>query len=390
MQSGKDSVAPSNVPLLDVGRGNAPIRERFLQRIAEIYDQGCFIGGPDCKELERLVAEACGVEYAIGCASGSDALLLALMAFDIGHGDEVIVPSFTFFATASAVARLGARPVFVDIDPVSFNINPELIHKHITPRTRAIIPVHLFGQCADMNAINEIAQRYGLVVIEDAAQAIGAQHAAQPACSISDVGCLSFYPTKNLGGCGDGGMVTARDADVADRLRKLANHGMHPRYHHSLIGINSRLDTFQAAMLAIKMEFVEQYADARRANAARYQSRLGASKMAEWLELPSESEGNHHVWNQFTIRVKGGLRDRVREDMRQAGVGSEVYYPIPLHLQECFQYLGVRHGSLPQTEKAAAEVLSLPIFPELTAAELDRAIDVLESTLARMSQTAAA
>lgn len=390
MQSGKASVAPSNVPLLDVGRGNAPIRDRVVERLGQIYDQGCFIGGPDCKELERLIAQACEVDFAIGCASGSDALLLALMAYDIKAGDEVIVPSFTFFATASAVTRLGARPVFVDIDPVTFNLNPELVLQAITARTRAIIPVHLFGQCADMTALNEIAARYSLVMIEDAAQAIGAKHKGRAACSMSDVGCLSFYPTKNLGGCGDGGMVTARDAQVAERLRKLANHGMHPRYHHSHIGINSRLDTFQAAILAIKMEFLDQYASARRANAERYNQLLGSSSIGEVVTLPTETADNHHVWNQFTIRIKSGLRDQVREKLRVAGVGSEVYYPIPLHQQECFQYLGVRRGSLPQTERAAAEVLSLPIFPELARNELDRVVDVLESSIFELTRKAAA
>lgn len=390
MQSGKASVAPSNVPLLDVGRGNAPIRDRVVERLGQIYDQGCFIGGPDCKELERLIAQACEVDHAIGCASGSDALLLALMAYDIKAGDEVIVPSFTFFATASAVARLGARPVFVDIDPVTFNMDPELVLGAITARTRAIIPVHLFGQCADMTALNEIASRYRLVMIEDAAQAIGAKHKGQAACSMSDVGCLSFYPTKNLGGCGDAGMVTARDSQIADRLRKLANHGMHPRYHHSHIGINSRLDTFQAAVLAIKMEYLDDYAHARQANAARYQELLSSSPMAEFVTLPTQTDGNVHVWNQFTIRIKSGLRDQVREQLRSAGVGSEVYYPIPLHQQECFQYLGVRRGALPRTEKAAAEVLSLPIFPELTSNELERVVDVLESSVHELTRKVAA
>jgi len=390
MQSSKAEPSTAPVSLLDIGRGNAPLRDQVLRRLAEIYDAGCFIGGPDCKELERRVAEFCGVGHAIGCASGSDALLLALMAYDIGHGDEVICPSFTFFATASAVTRLGARPVFVDIDPVTFQIDPNLIAERITARTRAIIPVHLFGQCADMQPILDLASRYGLKVIEDAAQAIGAEYRGRPACSMGDVGCLSFYPTKNLGGCGDGGMMTALDPAVADRLRKLANHGMHPRYHHGEVGINSRLDTFQAAILAIKLEHLNGYAQARRTHADRYRETLADRSETLGISLPSEAPGCHHVWNQYTIRVHGDRRDAVRDALKSEGVGSEVYYPIPIHRQECYRSLGWPAGSLPHTETACREVLSLPVYPELTEAEQHRVIDALvRATSARRARAAA-
>lgn len=377
-QSGSD-LHP--VALLDVGRGNAPLREQVLARLAAIYDAGCFINGPDCQKLEHRITEICGVEYAIGCASGSDALLLALMALGIGHGDEVLVPSFTFFATASAVTRVGARPIFVDIDPTTFNIDPAALAAAVSPRTRAIIPVHLFGQCADMGRIREIADRYRLAVIEDAAQAIGASFEGRPACSMGEIGCLSFYPTKNLGGCGDAGMVTARDAAVADKLRKLANHGMQPRYYHGLIGINSRLDSFQAAILDVKLDHLDHYVQARRSNAARYDQQLESLARDGVLQLPLNHTGNGHVWNQYTIRIPGGRRDAVRESLRQEGIGSEVYYPIPLHRQECFAFLGYGPGSLPHTELAAREVLSLPIYPELTRAEQDRVVSGLKRAL---------
>jgi dTDP-4-amino-4,6-dideoxygalactose transaminase len=363
--------APSvrEVPLLDVNRGNAPLRDEILAAVARVIDSGRFLFGPDVQQLERSVAELCGVEHAIACASGSDALLLALMALEIGQGDEVIVPSFTFFATASAVTRVGARPVFVDIDPRTFNIDPARIEEAITPHTRAIIPVHLYGQCAEMDAITEIAQRRRLFVIEDAAQAIGAKYWGRPACSLGAVGCLSFYPTKNLGAFGDAGMLTTHDADLAQRLRLYAAHGMHPRYYHKVVGINSRLDSVQAAVLNVKLKRLAAWSAQRAANARRYDELFRTAALDSQLVLPRAEPHCEHIWNQYTIRIRGGRRDAIKAQLAAAGVATEIYYPVPLHLQECYASLGWRAGSLPHTERAAAEVLSLPIFPELTADE---------------------
>jgi dTDP-4-amino-4,6-dideoxygalactose transaminase len=379
----------AKVPLLDVGRGNNPLREEFLAAVAAVIDSGRFLHGPEVTALENNVARMCGVEHAVGCASGSDALLLALMALDIGPGDEVIVPSFTFFATASAVSRLGAKPVFADIDPATFNIAPAAIEAAITPATRAIIPVHLFGQCADMDPILAIARRHKLRVIEDAAQAIGATYQGRPAGSMGDMGCLSFYPTKNLGGFGDGGMLTTRDAELAARLRLLAAHGMSPRYYHREVGINSRLDTLQAAILGVKLQYLGEWTAARQANAARYWQLFSEAGLEGSYGLPQASTGCGHVWNQYTIRVPGARRDAVKAHLAQAGVGAEIYYPVPLHEQQCFAHLGYRPGSLPATEQAAREVLSLPIFPELADAELQTVVTRLgEAATTRQAQAA--
>jgi dTDP-4-amino-4,6-dideoxygalactose transaminase len=296
------------------------------------------------------------------------------MALDIGDGDEVIVPSFTFFATASAVWRLGARPVFVDIDPHTFNLDANRIEEAITPLTRAIMPVHLFGQCCDMDAIGVIAQQKGLHIIEDTAQAIGAKFKSWPAGSMSAVSCLSFYPTKNLGAFGDAGMLTTHDAALAERLRLFAAHGMSPRYYHQVIGINSRLDSIQAAVLNVKLAKLGEWSAQRSDNARRYNELFKSAGLDGQIELPQADPRCHHVWNQYTIRVPGGRRDAVKAQLAAAGVGSEVYYPVPLHLQKCFQSLGYGTGSLPHTEKAAREVLSLPIFPELTAGEQETVV----------------
>ncbi len=358
----------NSAPLLDVGRGNAPLKAEIMELFSEIYDSGWFVGGPQVKQLEQSVAQAAGAKYAVGCASGSDALLVALMALDIKAGDRVICPSFTFFATASAISRLGADPVFVDIDPVTFNLDPEQVKLAITPKTKAIIPVHLFGQCAEMDPIMELAKRYNLRVVEDCAQSIGATYNRRGSGGIGDVGCFSFYPTKNLGGMGDGGIMTTNDPDIADRLRLFANHGMKPRYYHQVIGINSRLDAMQAAVLNVKMKHMQQYGSDRQQNAGNYLRLMTRYGIQNMVAAPGiENEG--HVWNQYTIRITDGKRDEVRQLLADRNIGSEIYYPIPLHQQECFKGLGYAKGSLPHTEAAAAEVLSLPIFPELTFAE---------------------
>ena len=372
-------VQESSVPMLDVGRGNGPLKQEFMAAIERVIDSGRFLHGPEVGDLERCVNEVCGTAHAIGCASGSDALLLALMAIDIEPGDEVIVPSFTFFATASAVSRLGAEPVFVDIDPLTYNMDPVSLEQSITSRTRAIIPVHLFGQCAAMDKICEIANKHDLVVIEDAAQAIGAAWDDRPAGAWGQMGCLSFYPTKNLGGMGDGGMLVCQDEALASKIRLLASHGMQPRYYHKLVGINSRLDTIQAAILGVKMAHLESYAQARGAHAQRYKELFEAGRLTDIVQLPMKHPKGKHVWNQYGIRVPFGRRDALKAHLQQRGIGCEIYYPVPLHMQECFSDLGYSVGCLPHTEAAAREILHLPVYPELTEGEQDAVVEGIEA-----------
>lgn len=357
------------VPLLDMQRQFDALKEPLLAALNRVCNSGRFILGPDCDALENALSAYCGAKHAISCASGSDALLLALMAYDIGPGDEVLLPSYTFFATASAVWRLGAKPVFVEIDPISYNIDPAEIAKNITAKTKAVIPVHLYGQCADMEPIMRIAGLKNLAVIEDACQAIGAKYDHQPAGSIGDIGCFSFYPTKNLGGFGDGGLMTAQNDDIAKKLKLLRAHGMEPRYYHQLVGVNSRLDSLQAAILNVKMPHLENWTEQRGANAARYAELFAEHRLDRILTLPTELSKRRHVWNQYIVRVPDGKRDALRKHLSDVKVGTEIYYPVPLHQQECFRSLGYGPGSLPESEKAAVETLALPIFPELTAVE---------------------
>jgi len=342
---------------------------QFREAVERVLQSGRFVLGPDCEQLERGLAGYCQTAEAVACASGSDALLLALMALGVGAGDEVLLPSYTFFATASAVTRLGARPVFVDIDPRDYNMSPEHLESLITPASKALIPVHLFGQCADMRAIGAVATRHGLAMVEDAAQAIGAEFAGRRAGSMGHIGCISFYPTKNLGGMGDGGMLTTNQPDVADKLRLLRAHGMQPRYHHKVVGINSRLDTLQAAVLNVKLPHLDRWTGERQVNAQRYAELFAASGLEGVLKLPRVAPARRHAWNQYVVRVPDGRRDALREHLTSARIGTEIYYPVPLHLQECFRPLGYAPGSLPESERAAAETLALPIFPELTLAE---------------------
>lgn len=379
MPVGQQVASQASVPMLDVGRGNNPLKREVMEAIERVVDSGRFLHGPEVLQLEQRVGEECQTAHAIGCASGSDALLLALMALDIEPGDEVIVPSFTFFATASAVSRLGAEPVFVDIDPLTYNLDPESVEQSITSRTRAIIPVHLFGQCAAMDRICEIAKRHELVVIEDAAQAIGAAWDDRPAGSWGAMGCLSFYPTKNLGGMGDGGMLVCHDDALASKLRLLASHGMQPRYYHKLLGINSRLDTIQAAILGVKIKHLGSYVQARESHAQRYRELFESSRLTDTVQLPIKHPKAKHVWNQYGIRVPYGRRDALKSHLQQRGIGCEIYYPVPLHMQECFSDLGYSLGCLPHTEGAAREILHLPVYPELTAAEQELVVEGIES-----------
>lgn len=369
------SVSP--IPLLDVPRGNQSIRDEVLQLWTEAFDKGMFVGGPFVKQLEADIAQICGAKHAIACASGSDALLLALMAGGIEPGDEVIVPAFTFFATVSAVWRLGATPVFADIDPVTFNLCPEKVRQVVTEKTRAIIPVHLFGLSADMEQYQAIAQEHDLWLVEDCAQSIGARFNDLPVGGIGDIGCFSFYPSKNLGGFGDGGIMTTNDDAIAHSLRVFANHGMESAYNHVVVGVNSRLDSLQAAGLMVKARQLDDIANQRRENAHRYQQLFAQQGLDQEIQLPTEVDKTYHVWNQYTIRVPDGRRDELKAGLAERQVGAAVYYPIALHQQKCFASLGYQPGSLPVTEQACSEVLSLPIFPGLREDEQCRVVEAI-------------
>jgi dTDP-4-amino-4,6-dideoxygalactose transaminase len=357
------------VPLLALDRQYAVLRDEIRSALDRVCDSGKFVLGPDVHDLEAELARALDVPHVISCASGSDALLLALMALDVKPGDEVILPSYTFFATASAVTRLNAVPIFADIDPVTYLIDPADVKKKISRRTKAIVPVHLFGRTADMDAILPIAKAAGLPVVEDAAQSILSTWHGRCSGALGDVGCFSFYPTKNLGGVGDGGFLTTTRDDIAAGLKLLRVHGMEPRYYHQVVGINSRLDSLQAAVLRVKLPHLDAWTTARQANAARYQQLFAEYDMADHVAVPGDEPRGRHVWNQFVIRAPGGRRDALRKHLAACGVGTEIYYPVPLHLQQCFGYLGWQKGDLPRTELAAEETLALPIFPELTEAE---------------------
>jgi dTDP-4-amino-4,6-dideoxygalactose transaminase len=371
------------VPLLDLKAQYATIRDEIRPVIDEVCESQYFILGPKVTEFEAHVAEYCGARVACGVSSGSDALLMALMAEGIGAGDEVITTPYTFFATAGAIWRVGAKPVFVDIDAATYNIDPALIEDKITPRTKAIIPVHLYGQAADMDPINEIAAKHGLIVIEDAAQAIGAEYKGRPAGVLGDYCCFSFFPSKNLGGFGDAGMVVSRDADKAERLFMFRNHGMFPNYYHAFVGGNFRLDALQAAVLDVKLRHLDEWAMARQENAADYERLFAASPVADLVELPQVADYTTcHVRNQFIIRLPADQRERVWDGLKEAGVGCNVYYPVPLHLQECFADLGHKEGDFPISEAAAKETLALPIYPELTAEQRQYVVECVSRLLA--------
>ncbi|MDN5942103.1 MAG: DegT/DnrJ/EryC1/StrS family aminotransferase [Nitrospira sp.] len=364
-----------NVPLLDLKAQYRVIKPEVMSAIEAVCDEQGFVLGSRVVGFEEATAQYIGSRYAIGCASGSDALLLSLMAIGVKAGDEVITIPFTFFATVSAISRLGAKPVFVDIQPDTFNIDPTRIERAITPRTKAIIPVHLFGQCADMAAINEIAKRNNLYVIEDACQAIGASQQAKRAGILGDTGCFSFFPSKNLGGFGDGGLITTNDKVLADSMAMLRVHGSQVRYLHEAVGINSRLDALQAAVLQVKLKYLDQWAEGRRQNAERYRQLFAQMKHADCVVLPPTGAGNFHVYNQFTVRVP--KRDEMRAFLKEKGVGTEVYYPLPMHLQNCYRELGHQKGSFPVSEQAAEEVMSIPIYPELTEAQQGHVVEMI-------------
>jgi dTDP-4-amino-4,6-dideoxygalactose transaminase len=360
--------AQMKIPLLDLAAQHQTIAGEIESAVIRVLNSQQFIQGPEVRELERELALYCQCEYAIGCASGSDALLLALMACGVGPGDEVITSPFSFFATVGSVVRLGATPVFVDIDPETFNLTTESLERAVTQRTKAIMPVHLFGLCAEMDSIDELAARLNIPVIEDAAQAIGAEYRGRRAGSLGKIGCFSFYPSKNLGGAGDGGLLTTNDPEIAETLRTLRSHGAKKKYYHDFVGINSRLDSLQAAILRVKLPHLDRWADARRANAQKYRELFTAAESTSdrTVALPFEPTSGRHVYNQFVIRVWD--RDALRAYLQDHGIGTEVYYPVPLHMQNCFKDLGYGEGDFPEAERAAREALSIPVYPELDEA----------------------
>ena len=368
------------VPLLDLQGQYRPLREQLLAAITRVCDSQRFIGGPEVDGLEAELASHLGVPHAVALSSGTDALLVALMALKIGPGDEVITPTFSFFATAGAVTRLGAAPKLVDIDPFTYNVDPAAVASAISRRTRAIIPVHLFGQCADMDPILAEAHRCGIPVVEDAAQAIGATYKGRQAGAMGGAGCFSFFPSKNLGAFGDAGLLTSTDEALAGEVRLLRNHGAEPKYFHKRIGGNFRLDALQAAVLRVKLPHLAGWSARRLENADRYDQLFGASPAADRITLPARHADCHHIFNQYVIRVPN--RDAVRARLDAAGIGCEIYYPVPFHLQECFAPLGYRRGDFPVAEAAADQVLALPIYSELTEAQQHEVVNAVAAALA--------
>lgn len=353
------------VPILDLSVQYQQIAPEIEAAVERVLKSQQFILGPEVRELERELAAYCQCAEAVGCASGSDALLLALMACGVGPGDEVITTPFSFFATVGSIVRLGAKAVFVDIDESTFNIDANLIEKAITRQTRAILPVHLFGQCAEMDRINALAGHTKVNVVEDAAQAIGAEYRGRRAGSLGTIGCFSFYPSKNLGAAGDGGLLTTGNSQTADTLRILRTHGAKKKYYHDRVGINSRLDSLQAAILRVKFRYLDQWSLARRENAQRYRELFRDAGLVSSgvVRLPPESAQSLHVYNQFVIRARE--RDKLRAYLGEQGIGTEIYYPVPLHMQECFKDLGYKAGDFPVSERAAGEALAIPVYPEL-------------------------
>ncbi|MBV9772534.1 MAG: DegT/DnrJ/EryC1/StrS family aminotransferase [Gemmatimonadetes bacterium] len=369
------------VPLLDLTQQYRAIAGELMAAIQPVIDEQRFILGPTVDRFEAQMAEYLGVEHAVGCASGTDALLLALRALGVERGDEVVTSPFTFFATAGAIHNVGARPVFADIDPDTFNLSPAAAEAALTERTRVVVPVHLFGQMADMTAFRELGERRGVRMLEDAAQAIGARQRLADGRwittgTLGDACAFSFFPTKNLGAFGDAGMTVTNDAATAERLRRLRVHGGRQMYHHEEVGYNSRLDAMQAAVLAAKLPYLRGWSDARRANARFYDEALAG---VEGIVTPPIRPENESIINQYTLRVLDGRRDALADHLRERGVGSSVYYPVPLHLQECFAYLGYGEGDFPESERAAREVLSIPVYPELAAEQREHVADTIRA-----------
>jgi dTDP-4-amino-4,6-dideoxygalactose transaminase len=372
------------VPLLDLHAQNRPLRDEILAAIERVVDSQHFILGPEVAALEQELAKLLGIEHVVAVSSGTDALLLALLTLGIQAGDEVITSTYSFFATAGGIVRLGARPVFVDIDPATFNLDMAATRTAITPRTRAILPVHLFGLSADLDPILGTAQGAGIPVVEDAAQAIGATYKSRPVGGIGAVGCFSFYPTKNLGAFGDAGLLTTNDAALAKRARVLRTHGMEPKYFHEAVGGNFRMDALQAAVLRVKAPHLERWTDARRRNASRYESMFRAAGLADRVCLPVEPADARHIFNQYVIRVPD--RDALKRHLDKNGIASDIYYPVPLHLQKCFANLGYRAGDFPNAERAALDSLAIPIYSEIAPEQQQAVVDQIASFLATVDK----
>lgn len=377
------------VPLLDLKLQYRQFKAELMPILERICDSQAFILGPEVTKLEADVAKYSGAKFGIGVSSGTDALLLALMGLDIGPGDAVLTSPYTFFATGGTIARVGARPIYLDIEPSTYNLSPSavqhfvdtqctsddrgLVHRATGTRVRAIMPVHLYGQCADMKPLLEIAKRYGLAVVEDAAQAIGSEYQGARAGSFGDVGCFSFFPSKNLGAFGDAGLCTAQDAELAEKLRVQRVHGGKPKYYHSMIGGNFRIDELQGAVLNVKLKYLDGWTEGRQRNAAIYRELFARAGLGDAVVLPYEMPGGRHIYNQFIVRAKD--RDGLKKHLGDAGVGTEIYYPVSLHLQECFAYLGGREGDCAESERAARETLALPIFGELERGQLEYVVE---------------
>ncbi|MFZ1682577.1 MAG: DegT/DnrJ/EryC1/StrS family aminotransferase [Candidatus Zixiibacteriota bacterium] len=366
------------VPLLDLTRQYAYLKPEMDKAVLNVLAHGKFILGPEVAQLEKEIATYCGTKYAIGVASGTDALLIALKACGVGPGDEVITSNFSFFASAGVVSRLGATPVFVDIEPDSFNIDPKLIEAAITPKTKAIMPIHLFGQMADLDPILQIAKKHNLKVIEDGAQSIGAEYKGKMCGSIGDLGCFSFFPSKNLGAGGDAGIITTNSEELYELCRILREHGQKPQYHHRIIGYNSRIDTIQAAILLVKLPYLRKWSEKRIEHAKRYDKELaGIPNLRTPKVMPSST---FHIYNQYTLCSP--KREQIFEGLRKAGIGTAIYYPVPFHQQDCFKYLGYKQDSFAHTIKAANEVFSIPVYPEMTEAEQTEVIKVVKELVA--------
>jgi len=376
-------MSPSRVPLFDLSIQHRELQDSIEAAVVRVLASGQVILGPEVAALEEEIARFCGVGHAVGCASGTDALLLALQTLGVGPDDEVILPAFSFFATAGAVCRLGARPIFADIDPKTYNLDPLQVENKVTSKTKAILVVHLFGQCADMEPLWHVAERHNVPVVEDAAQAFGAEYQGNRTGTLGAIGCFSFYPTKILGAYGDAGMVVTNDPEWAARLACLRVHGMETRYYHKYIGWNARLDAMQAAMLRVKLHHVNRWIEARQAVACRYDSLIEEHHLSQFLERPIVRPQRRHVFNQYVVRVMNGQREGLIRHLKTERIGTEIYYPIPLHLQECLAYLGCEEGDFPASENACQGVLALPMYPELT---LDQQARVIQSCAAFLRQ----
>lgn len=384
-----DQAQGSGVPLCDLQKQYQELKPQLEAAALRVLNSGQAILGPEVAGLEDEVARYCGAAHAVGCASGTDALLLALHALGVGPSDEVVLPPFTFFATVGSVCRVGARPVFADIDPQTYNIDPHQVENKITKRTRAIIAVHLFGQCADMEQLWQVAERHQVPIIEDAAQAIGAEYQGKRAGTLGSIACFSFYPSKNLGAYGDAGMVVTNDAEWAAHMACLRVHGMEPKYYHKYLGWNARLDALQAALLRVKLPYLDRWSEGRQAAAKRYDTLIDEFHLGQVLTKPVVKPNRRHVFNQYVVRVAKGQRDNLVQHLKAAKIGCDIYYPVPLHLQECLADLGYADGDFPASEDACREVLALPMFPEITAEQQRLVIETCAGFARQKSRSAA-